>query len=130
MCEIAKKIYDRRKELGLTLEQVGEAVGVGKSTVRKWENGMIKNMGRDKIAKLARILQMDPVELVPAPESFKLDLTMFGEPNNKEDQERLEALHQNPQLGLLFDRSRKMTSDDVDFMIQMADRILKERDSK
>lgn len=45
-----------------------------------------------------------------------------------EDQERLEALHQNPQLGLLFDRSRKMSNDDVEFMIQMADRILQERD--
>lgn len=44
------------------------------------------------------------------------------------DQQRLEALHQNPQLGLLFDRTRKMTGADVDFMLQMADRILKERD--
>ena len=45
-----------------------------------------------------------------------------------DDQLRLEALHQNPRLGLLFDRSRKMSSEDVDFMLQMADRILKERD--
>ena len=47
-----------------------------------------------------------------------------------EDQQRLEALHQNPRLGMLFDRSRKMGSDDVEFMIQMADRILKERDGE
>lgn len=65
MGDIGKKMYERRKELGLTLEEVGEAVGVGKSTVRKWENGMIKNMGRDKIAALAKILKMDPVEFVP-----------------------------------------------------------------
>lgn len=65
MCEIGKKLYNRRKELGLTLEEVGNHVGVGKSTVRKWENGQIKNMGRDKIAKLAKILQISPVELVP-----------------------------------------------------------------
>ena len=66
MNEIGKKMYERRKELGLTLEEVGEAVGVGKSTVRKWENGMIKNMGRDKISALAKILKMNPVEFVPA----------------------------------------------------------------
>ena len=59
--EIGKKIMERRKALGLTLEAVGNAVGVGKSTVRKWENGMIKNMRRDKIAALASVLQMDPV---------------------------------------------------------------------
>ena len=61
MDEIGNKIFHRRKELGLTLEEVGNAVGVGKSTVRRWENGMIKNMGRDKIAALAAVLHMDPV---------------------------------------------------------------------
>ena len=65
MEEIGNIIYERRKELGLTLEEVGNAVGVGKSTVRKWENGMIKNMGRDKIMLLAKVLQISPVELVP-----------------------------------------------------------------
>jgi len=42
-------IKSRRKELGITLEQIGDIVGVGKSTVRKWERGMIENMQRDKI---------------------------------------------------------------------------------
>jgi len=65
MNEIAKLIHDRRKELGLTLEEVGNKVGVGKSTVRKWENGMIKNMGSDKVVALARALCIDPVDLVP-----------------------------------------------------------------
>jgi len=117
MCEIANKIKARRQELGLTLEDVAQAVGVGRSTVRKWETGMIKNMGRDKISALAKILQISPVELVPVSGSVQ-----------SEDQARLEALHQNPRLGLLFDRSRKMSNDDIDFMLQMADRILKERD--
>ena len=65
MCELGNKLFNRRKELGLTLEEVGNAVGVGKSTVRKWENGMIKNMGRDKLVALAKVLQMSSVELVP-----------------------------------------------------------------
>lgn len=119
MCEIANKIKSRRQELGLTLEDVAQAVGVGRSTVRKWETGMIKNMGRDKIAALAKVLQISPVELVPTPGAAR-----------SEDDERLEALHQNPRLGLLFDRSRKMSHEDVEFMLQMADRILKERDGE
>lgn len=123
MEEIGKIIYERRKELSLTLEEVGKAVGVGKSTVRKWENGMIKNMGRDKLAALAKVLRLNPVMLVPMPDN-QLDLHMFGP---DEDRERLEALHQDPRLGMLFDRTRKMSKEDVDFMLQMADRILKER---
>ena len=119
MCEVANKIKARRIELGLTLEDVAQAVGVGRSTVRKWETGMIRNMGRDKIAALAKVLQMNPVELVPMPGH-----TM------SEDEERLEALHQDPRLGLLFDRTRKMSHEDVETMLAVAASILKERDGE
>lgn len=116
MYEIANKIKSRRMELNLTLEDVAQAVGVGRSTVRKWETGMIKNMGRDKIARLAEVLQISPVELVPMPSGI-----------HSEDEECLEALHKNPRLRLLFDRARKISHDDVEFMIQYTDRILQER---
>ena len=85
---------------------------------------MIKNMKRDKIAALAQLLQMDPVEFVMPPEKPQLNLRMFA----GEDQQRLEALHQDPRLGMLFDHTRKMSKEDVDFMLQMAERILKDRD--
>ncbi len=61
---IGEKIATRRKELGLTLEEIGSAVGVGKSTVKKWESGYIANMRRDKIAALAKILQLSPAEFI------------------------------------------------------------------
>ncbi len=57
-------IQQRRKELGLTLEEVGKIVGVGKSTVKKWESGYIKNMRRDKIILLARALQISPLDIL------------------------------------------------------------------
>lgn len=53
-----------RLEKGYTLEQLGERVGVGKSTIRKWENGMIANMRSDKIQKLAIALDIDPVYII------------------------------------------------------------------
>ena len=65
MSDIGKKISDRRKQLGLTLEEVGDAVGVGKSTVRKWENGIIKNMRMDKVKSLANVLQINYSDLIP-----------------------------------------------------------------
>ena len=57
-------LKDRRLYLKLTLEQVGDFVGVGKSTVRKWENGMINNIGSDKIQKYAQILQISPLDII------------------------------------------------------------------
>lgn len=61
---MAEKIKELRKEKGLTLEQVADIVGVGKSTVRKWETGMIANMKRDKIASLAKALGTTPAYLM------------------------------------------------------------------
>lgn len=62
--DIGKMINQRRTELKLTLEQVGQAVGVGKSTVKKWEDGYISNMRRDKITLLAKVLKMNPVSFI------------------------------------------------------------------
>lgn len=61
---MAQRIKNLRQEKGLTLEQVAEVVGVGKSTVRKWETGMIANMRRDKIADLAKALGTTPAYLM------------------------------------------------------------------
>lgn len=61
---IGNLIKRKRQELNLTLEEVGNIVGVGKSTVRKWENGMIENMGRDKIALLSKALNISPLVLL------------------------------------------------------------------
>ena len=61
---MAQRIRTLRQEKGLTLEQVADVVGVGKSTVRKWETGMIANMKRDKIADLAKALGTTPAYLM------------------------------------------------------------------
>ena len=61
---MAQRIKALRQKKGLTLEQVADVVGVGKSTVRKWETGMIANMRRDKIADLAKALGTTPAYLM------------------------------------------------------------------
>ena len=61
---MAQRIRELRISQNLTLEQVANEVGVGKSTVRKWETGMIANMRRDKIASLAKALHTTPAYLM------------------------------------------------------------------
>ena len=61
---MARKIKELRTAKKMTLEQVANIVGVGKSTVRKWETGMIANMKRDKIALLATALSTTPAYLM------------------------------------------------------------------
>ena len=62
--DMSRRIRELRKEKNMTLEDVAKIVGVGKSTVRKWETGMIENMRRDKIATLAKALGTTPVSLM------------------------------------------------------------------
>ena len=64
MESMGTRIKNLRLENNMTLEELGNKVGVGKSTVRKWENGMIANMRRDKIAKLADALNVSPAYLM------------------------------------------------------------------
>lgn len=58
--DIKDIIRIKREELGLTYEELGKLVGVGKSTVRKWETGMIENMRRDNIVALSKALNISP----------------------------------------------------------------------
>ena len=61
---IKDKIRERRLELGLTLEEVASAVGVAKSTVKKWESGQIASMRQSKIVALAKVLRVEPTYLI------------------------------------------------------------------
>lgn len=61
---VGSRIKMRRLDLSLTLEEVAQAVGVKKSTIQRYESGVIKNIGSKKINELANILQTSPEYLL------------------------------------------------------------------
>ena len=61
---IGELLAKRRKELALTLADIGRSVGVTKATVLRWESGAIHTVKRDKISALAAVLQLDPSALI------------------------------------------------------------------
>lgn len=84
--DFSRKIYQLRKERGMTLEEVGNIVGVGKSTVRKWETGMIANMRRDKISLLAKALGTTPAFLMGWDDNIDIQLMKENKsPSNESD---------------------------------------------
>lgn len=106
--EVKDRIKNRRLELGLTLEQVGNHVGVSKSTVRKWETGYISNMRRDKIVKLAEILQLSPIDLIDNPEdayaSYQLEM-------KQEAQKMALVISDNdPQMDAIIANAKKLNA--------------------
>ena len=54
----------RRQELGLTMKELAMRTGVSEATVSRWESGDIKNMRRDRIAAIARALDLPPAVLM------------------------------------------------------------------
>ena len=97
-------LEQRRKELGLTLEEVGRYVGVSKSTVKKWETGYIDNMKRDKIALLANALQIEPVslitgELIPVSINSNLEYTL-----SEHEKKLISAYRDKPEMQPAVDR--------------------------
>lgn len=81
--EIGDIMRTRRQELGLTLEDVGNFVGVGKSTVRKWERGDIENMKRDKINLLSQVLKLSPLTFITGEVAYGMPDNIVPLPKTK-----------------------------------------------
>lgn len=61
--DIGARIKQLRERRGLTLEQVGEHVGVNKATVQRYESGEI-DIKRNVAIKLAEVLGADPAYIM------------------------------------------------------------------
>ena len=62
--EMKDIIKRRRLELNLTQKEVADYVGVSEATLSRWESGEIKNLRRNRIAALAKILDVSPSVIV------------------------------------------------------------------
>ena len=58
------KIKTLRIQHGMTQEELGEKVGVKKSAIYKYENGIVVNLKRSTIEKLAKVLEVSPSWLI------------------------------------------------------------------
>lgn len=121
MSDNAREIFIKNlryimEKKGISQADICRELNIPSATISNWCTGQ-RYPRIDKMQQLADMLGVT-----------YSTLTTESGLQDYEDQQRLEALHQDPRLGLLFDRTRKMSHDDVEFMLQFADRILKERD--
>ena len=57
-------IKSKRLELGMTMKELAEKVGVSEGTISRWESGEIANMRRNVIVSLAKALNTTPAVLM------------------------------------------------------------------
>lgn len=146
---IGKRIRKFRLEAGMTQAELANAVGTTPSAIGMYENNR-REPTFDTLETIASALgvhvnrlTVDDAELLArvSPEAWERAkgnvneavawqdvFDDFGMP--EEDKRRLEALHQNPRLGLLFDRAQNLKESDIQFMERFVDAVLKERDGE
>ena len=101
---------------GITQADICRELDVSSATVSDWCNGN-KYPRPDKMGRLADLLGV----------LFSTLTTDHGI-QDYEDQQRLEALHQNPTLRLLFDKQSKLDDTDLNAVLAVVNAISKERD--
>jgi len=104
--EIKDILKNRRIELGLTMKEVSEIVGVSEATISRWESGDIANMRRDKIAALANALQMSPAVIMgwEQPPAYYI---------NDDTARAAQELFERPGMRVLFDAARTVSDDQL-----------------
>ena len=61
---MSDRIKSKRKEVGLTQEELAQKLGLQKSAIAKYENGRVKNIKRSTIAKMSEIFDCSPTYLM------------------------------------------------------------------
>lgn len=112
--DLGDKIKQLRIERHMTLEELGNRVGVGKSTVRKWETGDIANMRRDKIALIANALGVSPAYLMGWTD-------INGVRSNKTEETR------NEDLNKVIDLVDRLPPDKVDLAVRLLQALLEQK---
>ena len=112
--ELKDVIRVRRAQLDLTLDQVAEACGVGKSIVSKWERGDITNLRRDSLVALADVLRVSPLVVIGREEPPEaLDIPKGCEPMPK--------THKIPLLGTIACGEPILAEENLDGEIDVPD---------
>lgn len=111
---ISENIKALREKFNLTQAEFGEIAGVSDKAVSTWENGTAEpRMGA--IQKIAEHFGISKASLV--------DDTDGEYYNDPEVAELAQQLKDRPELKVLFDASRDITKEDVQFVIDMIERM-------
>lgn len=57
---VGERIEQRRKQLGLTLDDIAQELGVAKSTIQRYEKGTIDRVKLPIIEAIARVIEVNP----------------------------------------------------------------------
>jgi transcriptional regulator with XRE-family HTH domain len=114
---LSSKLKEARKNAKLTQGSVSSLTGFSNTTISNWETG-VSRPDVDSLALLCRVYRVNPNELLEwdnEPQGYYLD---------PETAAIAQEMHDNPDLRILFDASRKATPEDLKKIRDMAQIII------
>lgn len=136
--ELSKILRDYRQEHGLTLQVFADRAGLTKQYISMLENNKNSKNGKpiipslETLRKLASAMYMNIDALVATldgEQDVSLQTKDAGYYTDPEVAEYAEELRTNPKYRLLFDASKDLSKEDIDFVVDMIER-LKAREGK
>ena len=136
--ELSKILRDYRQEHGLTLQVFADRAGLTKQYISMLENNKNSKNGKpiipslETLRKLASAMYMNIDTLVATldgEQDVSLQTKDAGYYTDPEVAEYAEELRTNPKYRLLFDASEDLSKEDIDFVVDMIER-LKAREGK
>lgn len=117
------RIKNLRINNKMTLEEVGEKIGVSKQTLYKYENNIITNIPSDKIEGLAKIFNISPAVIM----GWDKDDEQYYQ--DKEAAEYAEMLRTRPEMRMLFSASRGISKEEMQEAVNYIE-FIKSRNKK
>lgn len=71
--QIGQRIKETRESQSLTLQNVADAIGVAKSTIQRYEAGLIENIKLPVIESIANVLNVNPAWIIGKSENKTKD---------------------------------------------------------
>lgn len=77
--EIGRRIEEARKHAGLTQSELGDKLGMNKSSIQRYETGQVKKIKIPVIDTIAKVLKVNPAWLALKTDDPKIDDTSLDQ---------------------------------------------------
>lgn len=120
MPSFGENLRELRKSRGYSQDKFARLIGSNQITLSSWEVGT-RTPSVETIRRIAKIFNVPLSSLIPLSDS-----------GNGEDEdfvrEVADALHRDPKVRMLFDKTRYMTPEDLDVVLGVVNAIARGRD--
>ena len=117
----SKRLRYYLNKYGMTQLELSKRLGVGTTSVYNWCNG-IKTPRMDKVDSMCKIFNCKRSDLIEDKADEEEQPAYYFD---EEAREAADFLHKNPEYKVLFDASRNISKEDIEFVAKMLDKFRK-----